>query len=92
MNALIPIPSPFDTTLDQSREAYLASPVWKARKAILKAQKLTRALAFSMDGVAHSLTLGNGTERAIRALDDAMRELRIETGQVGELARLAEAP
>lgn len=83
--------SPFDTTLDQSREAYLASPVYKARKAILKAQRLTRALAFALDNVSCALTRGDGTDKARTAVFDAMLDLRIAVGDVDALVRLVEA-
>lgn len=88
MNARAHIASPFDATLDQGREAYLGSPIGKARKALSKAHKLTRALAFSLDNVSCALTRGDGSEAARTALFDAMLDLRLAVGDVEALVGL----
>ena len=81
----------FDAILDQGREAYLASPVGKARKAIAKAHQCSRRLTDALNGVSTALTIGNGSEAARTALFDAMLDLRIACGDVEALARLIEA-
>lgn len=88
--ALVPT-SRFDAVLDQSREAYLASPIGKARKAITKSHQCSRRLTDALNGVSTALTVGNGSDAARIALLDAMLDLRIAVGDVEALIRLVEA-
>jgi hypothetical protein len=81
----------FDATLAVGREAYLASPTGKARKAIAKADRLTRGLTEALAGLSCVLSRGDGSERARTALFDAMLDLRIACGDVEALVRLVEA-
>lgn len=81
----------FDEVLAQGREAYLASPRGKARKAIAKADRLTDALAEGLGDLSCAMTRGDGTEAAQRALEAAMLDLRIACGDAVALVRLVEA-
>lgn len=90
MNASTPTRD-FDAVVAFGREAYLASPVCKARKAIAKAARLNTALGYALDRMSCALTRGDGTEAAQKALFDAMLDLRIAVGDVETLARMAEA-
>jgi hypothetical protein len=88
MNAPV---SRFDLVLDASREAYLNSPIGKARKALAKVATLSGKLETCAAGVGVALTVGNGTEAALQALADALLDLRIACGDVEALVRLVEA-
>jgi hypothetical protein len=85
------IPDRFTAVLDHGREAYLASPIGKARRAIASAHKSTRTVASALDRVSCALTRGDGSEAARQALFDAVLALRIAAADVDALLRLAEA-
>lgn len=98
MNARIPAPGRFEAVMyrgaepaETSREAYLASPIGKGRRALSRAHKCNRTLGSALDNVSCALTRGDGTEAARTALFDAVLELRIAAGDVEALVRIVEA-
>lgn len=99
MNApVMPAPGRFEAVLASarepaptSREAYLSSPIGKVRRAISKAHRLTRGVAFALDNLSCALTRGDGLDAARKALFDAELELRIANADVEALVRLVEA-
>lgn len=81
----------FDTVLAIGREAWLASPTGKARKAIAKADRLAADLSRRLADVATALSRGDGSEAAVIRMNAALLDLRLMVGDVEALARIVEA-
>lgn len=81
----------FDTVLAIGREAWLASPAGKVRKAIAKAVVLADQLQNRVEEVGIALTRGDGSEAAVIRMNAALLDLRLMVGDVEALARIVEA-
>jgi len=76
---------------EMAREAYLASPLGKARKAIAKAERLSGEVTVALARMSCALTRGDGTDAARRQLFDAVLALRIACGDVEALTAIAQS-